>query len=309
MPDFNLSRRDFLGASVAAGTLWAAGCAGVGIAAGAAQGEDAAAPTLKPLFFPVALSAGDGRHAMAKAAGFDCMVTSVDDCLCPNKSDAEFAKRLAQLRALPLPIRAANVFIPASLRITGPETHHEAILARAKIVFARAKQAGIGRIVFGSGKARQLPEGFPVKDATAQFTALLRQMGPLAQAQGVLVVPETLNRGECNFINTLPELTAIVAEVNHPAVRVNADLYHLRREKEDPRVLEAAIPWLALVEIAEVEKRTIPGVAGDDFRPFFRVLLKHRWSGMLNAECRQPTPEQAKNMFTTLSRQIRESAA
>lgn len=296
-----LTRRAFLGCSAATGALWAIGCAGTSPAA-----SQVVSHPLGPLFFPVALTGGDKQHAMAKEAGFNCMVDTVDSCLCPAESDAVFAARLAQLRALPLPIGACNAFIPGSMRITGPKADHDAAVARARIVFDRARQAGVGRIIFGSGGARRVPEGFSHQEARAQFVALLRRLAPLAEAQGVLLIPETLNHHECNFINKLPELTSIVAEVNHPAVRMNADLYHMRVEDEDPGVLTEAIPWLAHVEIGEKAKRTIPGVEGDDFTPFFRVLLKHGWSGMLNVEC-GATLAQARRMFPYLGRQIRDA--
>jgi sugar phosphate isomerase/epimerase len=38
------------------------------------------------------------------------------------------------------------------------------------------------------------------------------------------------------------------------------------------------------IEIAEKEERTVPGVKGDDFRPFFRVLREAGYQGAISIE-------------------------
>ncbi len=120
-----LTRRAFLGGSAVIGAWWSLGCAGIPSAAALPEPHP-----LGPLFFPVAFT---GDTCMAKEAGFDCIVGTLDSCLIPTQSDAAFAARLAQLRALPLPIGGCNVFIPGSMRLTGPKADHDAAEARARI--------------------------------------------------------------------------------------------------------------------------------------------------------------------------------
>ena len=52
-------------------------------------------------------------------------------------------------------------------------------------------------------------------------------MGVIAQSYGIVVCVEPLNRAESNFINTLQEGAEIVRRVNHPHIRLLADLYHM----------------------------------------------------------------------------------
>ncbi len=288
-----------LGVGVAA---WAGlcGCAQPGAGRGAAD---------RQLFRGIGLAGADSRAALAKEVGFDFLTPGVRPTLVPEQGEAEFASRLAHLRALPLPIKACNVFLPSTLRVTGPAADQDAVIAYAAKVFARAARAGVDRIVFGSAAARSLPVGFGVAEARAQFVAVLRRMAPLAQAAGVVVMPENLNRGECNFLNRVSELTTIVAEVDHPAIRINADLYHMAVEAEPAAALSAAVPFLHQLEIAEAARRTIPGIAGDDFRPYFRVLLRAGWSGWLNVEAAPATAAEYRNMFTVLAAQVRDAAA
>ena len=165
-------------------------------------------------------------------------------------------------------MRGANGFIrPAHLKCTGPAANHDAVLAWTLTCCRRARQAGLDFIVFGSGGARQLPPDFPREKADEQFVALLRRMGPLAGDHGVVIAIEQLRAAECNYLNRLGEAAAVVAAAGHPHIRLNADLYHMAVMGDTPADLAQHASLLAVVEIAEKEKRTAPGVAGDDFRP------------------------------------------
>ena len=293
------SRRDVLALAGSAG--------GMGIL-GAACASSPPKAGCRRLFETMLLTGGEDRAAVAKQAGFAGMVTSVGTHLLPDRDEEEFAARLEKIASAPLPVRACNVFLSGSLRATGPRADHDAIERHAAKVFHRAGRAGVDRIVFGSASARALPEGFAQERAKDQFVALLRRLGPLAAAEGVRVVPENLNRGECNFLTRVEELVPIVAAVDHPAIRMTADLYHMAREEEDPEHLAAAIPWLAHLEIAEKAKRTVPGTAGDDFRPYFRVLCRHGWSGWLNVEAAGSDLAGYRRMFAFLDNQIEEAS-
>ena len=64
---------------------------------------------------------------------------------------------------------------------------------------------------------------------------------------------------------------------------------------------------LGLMEIAEKEQRTAPGVTGEDFRPFFAVLAKGGYKGRITVEGRW-NAEQLKNAFAEMKRQAGEVA-
>jgi hypothetical protein len=63
-----------------------------------------------------------------------------------------------------------------------------------------------------------------------------------------------------------------------------------------------AMPWVGLVELAEREQRTLPGVAGDDFRPFLEVLARGGFHGPADIEG-DGTKEQLRNAFATVAAQ------
>lgn len=224
--------------------------------------------------------------AIAKQAGADYLEQNVQDLLRPSEPDSVVADRLGAARAAPLPSLAANCFLPARLKCVGPDVDTAAILHYADTAFRRAAQAGIRLVVFGSGGARAVPAGFSADQAFAQFVEINSRMAPLAARWGVTLVIEPLNRGECNFINSLAEGAAVVEAVNHAAVRLLADIYHMLRDDEPPDAIRQFGHLLRHAHIAEKANRTAPGVAGDDFRPYLRALRDAGYDQTLSLECR-----------------------
>ena len=85
---------------------------------------------------------------------------NVQTFLAPQADEAAFAARLQAAKACPLPVTAANCFLPGGLKTTGPAVNGAVLDAYVRTTFRRARQAGIAIIVFGSGGSRQAPEGW-----------------------------------------------------------------------------------------------------------------------------------------------------
>lgn len=237
------------------------------------------------LFSTVGIASSLEKAAMLKAAGAGFLTESVGNFLVPDKPETEFEKNLAKLAGSPLPILACNGFIrPAHLRCVGPEANHDLILEWSETTFRRMKQAGGKFIVFGSGGSRQLRDGWPKEKADEQFIALLKRMGPLAAAHDIVVTIEQLRAAECNYINRIAEGAALIRAAGHPNVRLLADLYHMASMGDTPADLKAAMDVVVHVEIAELKGRTVPGISGDDFRPFFKVLREAGYQGAVSIE-------------------------
>lgn len=231
------------------------------------------------------MSGALNRAAALKEQGAEFLTVGVGDFLVPDKGDDVFAKNLAKLAESPLPMLACNGFIrPKHLRCVGEEANHDQVLEWSETCFRRLKKAGGKFIVFGSGGARELRNGWPKEKADAQFTELLKRMGPLAEKHGVTVVVEQLRASECNYINRIGEGAALIRAAGHPNIRLLADLYHMAVMGDTPEDLKAAMDVVRHIEIAEKAGRTYPGVAGDDFRPFFRVLREAGYEGAISIE-------------------------
>lgn len=265
-----------------------------------------AAEPAKKLFSAMGIAAPLEQAAALKAQGAEFLTTATSDLLAPDQPDEVFAKILAKLAASPLPVLACNGFIrPKNLRCVGPEANHDQILEWSEIAFRRLKQAGGKFMVFGSGGSRALRDGWTKEQADPQFIALLKRLGPLAEQHGIVVVLEQLQASECNYINHIAEGAALIRAAGHPNVRLLADLFHMARMGDTPADLKAAMDVVVHVEIAEKAGRTYPGVKGDDFRPFFRVLREADYQGAISIEG-SGTDDQAGPAFQEITKQAAE---
>ena len=225
------------------------------------------------------------NYPLLKATGYKYVESNVA-YLMPDKSDAEFQVHLDEIKKLKAKIISCTGFIPGSLPLIGPEARQDEALVWADSALRRAGIANIPYIVFGSGKARNVPENFSKELATEQFISFCKQIAPLAEKYKVTVVIEPLNKAETNLINSLGEGARIVEAVNHPNVQLLCDIYHMMREDEPPSEIVKYGKYIRHCHIAEKEERTSPGTKGDDFRPYFKALKQIGYKGCVSIECR-----------------------
>ena len=230
--------------------------------------------------------------AASREAGFDYVEASVPNLVRPFDPEDAFAETLSSYRAAGLPIESANLFLPRELRCTGPDAQPLDRLAEyAETVFRRLAAADVPIVVFGSGGARKLPEGWPKERADEQFVALLARIGPLAERHGVRIAVEPLARVECNYINTVDEGAALARASGSPAVGVLADCYHWARNGEGAETILAAKDRLIHAHLATMPSRKAPGIEPYDFVPFFRALVAAGYDGRVTIEGGLPPPE------------------
>lgn len=216
---------------------------------------------------------------------FDFIEANVQGFLIPENCDADFEPLAWTVRSSLRPLIAANCFIPADLKVTGPSVDHTRFERYADTAFRRAKSVGITTLVFGSGGARQLPAGWQAAEGFEQYVAALRLCAPLAEKHRVTLVVEALNRGECNLINTIDEGAEAVRRCGHPHVKLLVDIFHMLRNGETPDAITRHADLITHAHVAENEGRARPGLHGDDFRPFLRALRKAHDCRHLTIEC------------------------
>ncbi len=205
-------------------------------------------------------------------------------------SDSSFNSDEAENSAVP--IAAVNVFIPGSIKTTGPEVDLTQILNYATRVFQRAQQLNISLIVFGSGASRNIPDGFNRDSAYTQFVDIAKNLAVLAAKYNVTLALENQNKLECNFLNTLKECISVAEAVEHPNFKVTVDIYHMLREDESPAVILEGAKYIYHCDIGEKDNRTVPGVVGDDFKSFFKAFQQIGYMGKIALECRFNNLEQ-----------------
>lgn len=235
---------------------------------------------------PLGVCTSYDKAGLLKRLGYSFIEETVGGFLIPNGGDAQYEKNRLALQTENFPVRSYIYFFPGTLKSVGPDLHHEAILQRADLALKRARECGSKNIVFGSGGSRAIPDGFDRAKAREQHLELCRKMAPLAEKYGVTLAVEPLNRSETNFINSLAEGVDIIRAVNNPWFKLQCDIYHMLKDDESPDEIVKYGPYITHCHIAEKQNRTAPGVAGDDFRPYFRALKKIGYQGGLSLECR-----------------------
>ena len=238
------------------------------------------AQNLPPLGMVTALK----NDSLLYSAGFRFIGTTVGSTISPSLSKDEFNANRGTINKLQCQLYMCNVLFPGSIKIAGPEVDSTKVLDYLKAVLTRAQQAGVKHLILGSGGARRLPEGYDNEKAKTEFALLAKKMAKAAQAYGVSIILENLNSTETNFLNHLSEAADVVRRVAEPNFKLNADIYHMLKEGESPEEIRKAGDVIVYAEIAEKEGRTLPGVAGENFRPYLQALRDIDFKGPLVIE-------------------------
>jgi sugar phosphate isomerase/epimerase len=228
---------------------------------------------------------GPEQSTQAKQFGWDYVEYSVQGVLKGQIPDADW-QGAAITAAMSVPGPAANVLVPGTLKITGPQASLDALKDYMRVVLTRAGKVGCRTLVFGSGAARGVPDGFDRDQARRQILEFLSMAAPIAKEQGVVIVVEPLNRGECNIINSIEEGLTYVRELNHPNVKQLLDTYHLWLEQEPLSNIRDAGKLLRHVHLADRDGRVAPGESGlSDYRGVFRILKELNYDEKISVEC------------------------
>jgi sugar phosphate isomerase/epimerase len=217
-------------------------------------------------------------------AGFDYIELHVQLHLRPEEPEKVFKEYLDQIQSSPLPCSAANCFIPGHLKITGPAVDSSLLEQYVSTACKRAERAGINTIAFGSGGARQVPDGFNHEDAVEQLVSFARMAGDIAWHHSITICVEPLNRSECNILNTVSEAADFVRTVGHDHVKLLVDAYHWARNGEPAESIPAAAQLIHHVHVATYGNRMAPGLEYCDFSDFFSALARAGYDGRVSIE-------------------------
>lgn len=224
------------------------------------------------------------NSAAVKAAGWDFVEENVQSLFKGNDPDDKY-DGLARVKTSVLPVAAANCLVPGNMKITGPEVNMDSLCRYMTNALRRAGQANCRTLVFGSGGARQVPDGWDKAKATEQIIAFAKMAAPIAASHGVTIVLEHLNTKECNIVTTFEEELAIVQAVNHPNFRALLDTYHLWMDGLALATVTPLLPYIKHVHLADKDGRVAPGESKTaDYRPVFALLKKGGYDAALSVE-------------------------
>ena len=164
------------------------------------------------------ICAGINQAKTIADAGADYIELSVAGDLIPDDGDDAWKDKRAAIEAMPLKAEAFNSFVRTG-KIVGPDADFARLESYARTAAARAAQVGGKIIVFGSGGARQVPEGYAREAADADLLRFLNLCADAYETTGVIVVIEPLAYAECNILNTVDEGADMARRVARPGVR------------------------------------------------------------------------------------------
>lgn len=230
--------------------------------------------------------AGIDRAQALAEAGYDYIELSVAGDLIPEQDETTWAERRKAIEGAPLTPEAFNSFVRTG-KIVGPEADPERLRRYVETALTRAGQVGGKIVVFGSGGARNIPEGFDPAAALRQIHDFLGFCADGADRTGVTVVIEPLERAECNLILKVSEAAALARELNRSGVRALADTWHMAQEEEPLSAVLDAADVLAHLHTAD-DRRNAPGTGRYDHTALFRTLRAAGYDARLSIECNPP---------------------
>ncbi|MBE6589750.1 MAG: sugar phosphate isomerase/epimerase [Ruminococcaceae bacterium] len=166
---------------------------------------------------------------------------------------------------------SSNGLFPRDLRLTG-DVDWNAVREYCNKTFYRMAELKVSVLVFGSGKAKHVPDGFPREKAWEQLYELADLMADIAKPLGQTVVVEPLRYEEVNIVNTFSEGAEYCRRVNRDNFKLLVDFYHFDANGEDFSTIVENKDLLYHTHIATPVNRTRPTTAAE--WEFFEDCIK-----------------------------------
>lgn len=227
--------------------------------------------------------AGLDKIDVVQEAGYDYIEPPVGTVL-PERPESEFEAVLAAMAGYTIRPEAWNCLVPGDIKLTGPSVDLYRIERYLRTAFSRIAKLGGEVVVFGSGGARNIPEGFDVTMARGQILEFIALCGAVAGEHSLTIAIEPLNRKESNVINSVAEAVEFAEMAARPEVKALADLYHIDEEHEPLSHVARAGSYLAHCHTADTG-RYAPGSGAYDHVGFFRAMKEAGYDKRVSIEC------------------------
>jgi sugar phosphate isomerase/epimerase len=228
--------------------------------------------------------AGIDKASILYQAGYDfieCTVVSLQ----PETSEAEFKSILRTYEKSPIPVEACNILLPGDLKIIGEQINTERIKNYLSSALERVKRIGAETIVFGSGGARSLPDGFSRVKGEEQIVQFLHLAADVADPLDLTIVIEPLNRKESNIINSVPEAAEFAKKVNRKSIKTVVDFYHMDEDHEPLSHIYEHKDFIKHIHVADTGRYS-PGTGRYPYSDFVNLVQQSSYNGRISIECK-----------------------
>lgn len=180
---------------------------------------------------------------------------------------------------------SANGLVIPDLRLTGEDVNMTAVKDYCAVTFYKLAQLNVKMLVFGSGKAKHVPEGFPMEKAWDQLFEVGRVFSEEAKRYGQTIAVEPLSYNEVNIVNTVEDASFYAKNVNCDNFRILVDFFHFYNNKEDPSSLVENAGLLKHVHFAsKVRKMPANEEEWAHFRSCMKILSDIGYDGGVSFE-------------------------
>jgi sugar phosphate isomerase/epimerase len=221
---------------------------------------------------------------LVQEAGYDYVECTVVSLL-PEQEEDAFQEVLKGYQNLSISIEACCVFLPGDLLVVGESVDYGRIKSYVSSALKRVQQIGAKTVVFGSGRSRTIPDGFSKEIAEQQIIQFLQITADYAEACGITIVIEPLNRKESNVIVSVPEAVRFAQQVNHPSIQALADFYHMDEEQEPLRNILLCKDYIKHIHVAD-SGRFEPGTGSYPYEQFVHFVEEAGYDGRISIECK-----------------------
>ncbi len=173
-----------------------------------------------------------------------------------------------------------------------------------------AADLGAPIMVLGSNRQRFLEDG-DFSGAWTRTSETLGAVAPYLAARDVILCPEALPAPDCDFLQTAAEVARLVAQINHPQIRLMLDAKSLSAEVASPPDTIRTFGRDIVHFHANDANRRAPGYGDTDFFAIAHALHEVAYEGWISIEPFDywPDPQtlareslaHLKNAFATVS--------
>lgn len=178
----------------------------------------------------------------------------------------------------------ALLFGISGLNVFGSPEVQEALLRHLDAVCRIAGELGAKRVVFGSPKNRDR-SGLNDVDALTAAVSFFRRLGDIADSHGVVMCLEP--NPPCygaNFMTTSAETAQVVAQIDHPAIRMQFDTGALAINGEDPvKALQECVTLIGHIHASEPNLLPL-GDGGTDHVKMAEALIQSLSNHLITIE-------------------------
>lgn len=216
---------------------------------------------------------------------------AAEDPFAPDAASARTALDEIAARGLSLVSMQSLLFGMQGAALFGDSDGRAAFIRGIDRAIDLAGRFGIPNLVFGSPRQRRVPDGMAAPEARELAAETFRRLADRASFAGTVIAMEA-NPSDygANFLTTLEEAEAFVAQVDHPAVTLILDLgaMHLNGTFGTlPARAGALAPRLTHVHVSEPHLAPAPDDA-TDLGPVLSALRRAGYDRALSIEMKRP---------------------